>query len=419
MNNDIMSVEQAAATRNVTAATIKNWKRTRRLSDAEGGVFSREIEALCEAGVLTSRRNKSSLRCSRTDTGYIVGHDKLKKLLDGPMCRDEIRAILAEAALRLFLKGENLLDGFLKGTVTVSDSDRLIADLASGAVIDRNNAHILSAPWEADKGQDVLGFVYSSLLPLDQRRAAGAYYTPLSVAAAAVSKPELKGSILDPCCGSGSFLIAAAQAGADMEELFGIDMDPTAVCLARINLRCRFPELSLDYLYKHIQCLDFFDISTKYSCVIGNPPWGGKPEMSERFILHAMELLNSNGSFSLLIPQALLSVRLHSHLREKMLETLSFLSVDYMGNCFKGVYCPSVILAAKKSENPGLKGCRVNSSFVINSDREIDPRCLNLLVTDEEYRRLQKMKSIKHAAFLKGSAIFGLGIVTGSNSRCL
>ncbi len=101
---------------------------------------------------------------------------------------------------------------------------------------------------------DVLKSLYESLIDPDERHDLGEYYTPdwlaARVVAAAIPRP-LEQRVLDPSCGSGTFLFhalrrliaAGRQAGLPPAEIvaicadrvFGIDVHPVAVALARVT----------------------------------------------------------------------------------------------------------------------------------------------------------------------------------------
>lgn len=101
---------------------------------------------------------------------------------------------------------------------------------------------------------DVLKILYESLIDRDQRHGLGEYYTPdwlaAKVVARAIDKP-LQQTVLDPACGSGTFLfhavrrlLAEAKDGG-MEEsawaseatrlVAGMDIHPVAVIIARVT----------------------------------------------------------------------------------------------------------------------------------------------------------------------------------------
>jgi N-6 DNA Methylase len=112
---------------------------------------------------------------------------------------------------------------------------------------------------------DVLKSLYESLIDPDERHDLGEYYTPdwlaARVVAAAIPRP-LEQRILDPSCGSGTFLFhalrrlieagrVAALPPADIvaacaDRVFGIDVHPVAVTLARVTWLLGLGELVQD-----------------------------------------------------------------------------------------------------------------------------------------------------------------------------
>lgn len=106
----------------------------------------------------------------------------------------------------------------------------------------------------ADVQQDVLKALYESLIDPEQRHDLGEYYTPdwlaAKVTAAAVDAP-LAQRVLDPACGSGTFLFhairrlraagcaagwdAAARVAACVRQVRGLDVHPVAVIIARVT----------------------------------------------------------------------------------------------------------------------------------------------------------------------------------------
>lgn len=96
--------------------------------------------------------------------------------------------------------------------------------------------------------EDVLKGVYQELIDLDTRHALGEYYTPDWLCERIVQQFNLKPTdkILDPSCGSGSFLRAAIHRlkeqnpGIEPEEInnciYGIDIHPLSVQIAKTTL---------------------------------------------------------------------------------------------------------------------------------------------------------------------------------------
>lgn len=95
--------------------------------------------------------------------------------------------------------------------------------------------------------RDFLGDIYEKLIPTDERKALGEFYTPHIIAEfivnAVVDNPE--DIILDPACGTGTFLTAAYKYKKDLgdqehqqivDQLVGVDVNRFAAHLAVINL---------------------------------------------------------------------------------------------------------------------------------------------------------------------------------------
>lgn len=96
--------------------------------------------------------------------------------------------------------------------------------------------------------EDVLKGIYQEMIDLDTRRSLGEYYTPDWLCERVVAEFDFKPTdrILDPSCGSGSFLRAAidrirrVHPGAKVEDIndqiFGIDIHPLSVQIAKTTL---------------------------------------------------------------------------------------------------------------------------------------------------------------------------------------
>ncbi|MFQ6074748.1 MAG: restriction endonuclease subunit M [Candidatus Bathyarchaeia archaeon] len=191
---------------------------------------------------------------------------------------------------------------------------------------------------------DVIGRVYEDLIPEDERHRLGQYYTPPPIVdlivEMAVKNPE--DTVLDPGCGSGSFLVKSYNKLKELklkenplrqpwelhedilDQLWGIDINQFPAHLAAINLAVR----NLDVLSRNIQVVvsDFFkvvphilheatetrvplltEISTLdgkslgvfpslFDVVVTNPPYTRQEEMEYKDRIREVALTYSDGS---------------------------------------------------------------------------------------------------------------------------
>ena len=151
------------------------------------------------------------------------------------------------------LAGKALADEGILGAVEADFFDWPLK-LAAGADLIRHVAQQTARFRLRDVEADVLKILYESLVDPDQRHDLGEYYTPDWLAGrvvAAVIGSPLTQRVLDPACGSGTFLfhairhlISAAQVAgwsgpkileACEDKVRGLDVHPVAVTLARVT----------------------------------------------------------------------------------------------------------------------------------------------------------------------------------------
>ncbi len=154
------------------------------------------------------------------------------------------RALLSGEAFRQAQIGGVVEPDFFDWPAATRDGDRFVRTLAR---------RLARFEW-SEVEHDVLKTLYESVIDAETRHRLGEYYTPDWLAermvADAVEEP-LSESVLDPACGSGTFLfwairrfLAAAEAdglsSADAVDqvvghVFGVDLHPVAVTLARVT----------------------------------------------------------------------------------------------------------------------------------------------------------------------------------------
>ena len=89
--------------------------------------------------------------------------------------------------------------------------------------------------------KDILGIFYQTLLFEGEKSKTGSYYTPTKIVDD-ISKEYLQktSKVLDPCCGTGQFLMSFANVVNDPTNIYGIDCDDIAIRIARLNILVKF-----------------------------------------------------------------------------------------------------------------------------------------------------------------------------------
>lgn len=374
----------------------------------------------------------------------------------------QLKAILAEAAIQLILQREKIkasctayfLKEYLQGRLSLNGYEAVVDELLKPK--DRmlcwieEHPEYFSFSLTYSEKEDVLGLIYISCKNLGNRKVTGAYYTPTRVVNKLIhevldhTKLKSEQTICDPCCGTGNFLLQLPD-DLQKEQVYGNDIDAFGIQIARINYALKFKCTDLKFIKQHITNKDYlFDQGhSNHDVLIGNPPWGydfsvaekkllqkkfqsakGKnvesfDVMTEQAILH----LKENGVLAFVLPEAILSVGAHRGFREYLMKNGSIYCIEYLGNVFDQVLCPSIILLIKKGKNSfttkGIKIKTENKSYVIQKERPLSAEQFCLQMTDAEYEIIEKMDSLTKKAFLKDHASFALGIVTGNNDQFL
>ncbi|MEM3577210.1 MAG: N-6 DNA methylase [Candidatus Bathyarchaeia archaeon] len=167
---------------------------------------------------------------------------------------------------------------------------------------------------------DVIGRVYEELIPDVERHRLGQYYTPPPIVEL-ITEMCIKSSndkVLDPACGSGSFLVKAYHKLKDLKkkenpfadenrlheeilnQLYGVDINPFPAQLSSINLAIR--NLRVPSRHMNIIVSDFFKVKPsigvipEIDVVVTNPPYTRQEEMEYKDQIREEALTYSDGS---------------------------------------------------------------------------------------------------------------------------
>ena len=59
------------------------------------------------------------------------------------------------------------------------------------------------------------------------------------------------GKVLDPCCGTGNFLLQLPES-VDLADIYGTDTDAVSICIARLNMALKYPDADVEEICEHI-----------------------------------------------------------------------------------------------------------------------------------------------------------------------
>ena len=285
---------------------------------------------------------------------------------------------------------------------------------------------------------------YESSLSDSYKNKEGIYYTPRYIVEDMLKDivdVENK-TFLDPCCGSGNFIIEAIKKGISPENVYGFDVDENAVLIARKRIKdlCGYDS-------KNIVCADFLSQqpkagSQKFDYIFTNPPWGKKINKADKlrysslynsgnsndtsalFYFACLKVLKENGELGMLLPDSFFNISSFENARKSLLSLQINRFVDY-GKAFKGLMAKAMAFVAtndewQKTNDKSQIECesynvkkhlRSQGSFA-----DIPKHIFNFHIEESENDIIRRVFSMPHIT-LKDNAKWGLGIITGNNEK--
>ena len=287
-----------------------------------------------------------------------------------------------------------------------------------------------------NRQDDWIGFVYQSLTAEGQRILKGLYYTKQVIVNEMLSDIRILNGerFLDPCCGSGIFLLKLEH--ATMEQLYGIDNDPLAVMIAKANLMVKYGESAV---YPQIYQMDFLlhAISAlgdlRFDYIVTNPPWGTEKghlhasdviqskEKASLFFTESFKFLNKNGIQHFLLPSSLMKIKVHADLRRFVTHETRMESLKCYRERFKGVFTDFISLKVSKKLVFGSQNYLVYGANNVVSRKEFVPLeddfCAIPMLADRDEAIISKVERLRHDDLSHSQ--WALGIITGNNAKVL
>lgn len=289
-----------------------------------------------------------------------------------------------------------------------------------------------------------LGDIYESSLSESHRNNEGIYYTPSMIVQDMMRDMQIQGeeSFLDPCCGSGNFIVEAIQKGIRPENIYGYDTDPNAVAITKMRIK----DLT-GYDTNQIECLDFLahvgltrQLNKRFDFIYTNPPWGKKmtnsqkqlykkhfnlsaiPDTSTLFYYVSISILKEGGYLGFLVQDALFNITTFQEFRNIILKSKIKRLIDY-DRAFKGVLtkAKAFVLQNDEVESTHEVSCMTKQHNIQRNQIDFtrNPKyIINFQLESGEQEVIDHLFQTKHIT-LKNNTEWALGIVTGNNKRLL
>jgi len=467
--NQKINLEDAVSLLGVSSATVRNWIRhdylTPEKNDSKKLVFdSLQVQDLKEKinsgqiDRLSKRANKKHSTNTFIPDEYATNY-KVINFVESVV--DSYRQKSLDRHALLFSIILNLLEK--KGLISYSrpknltelayKNDRIREELSwwlKKTSDDLSNEDYFEfSKLELPEASDLLGLIYQSLAMEGHKAQAGSYYTPKSVVDEIVDEHVQQNSVvLDPCCGTGQFLLSAAEKISNPENIWGFDIDEMAVRLARLNLLTKFSDkdFSPNIFHKntllHVQSEGLFTENIPvFDLVITNPPWGVHFTQSEieqlqelypsvqsgeafsYFLNRGLKFLKKGGVLSFILPESILNIKTHRDIREVILTESKVQKIKYMDRVFKNVFTPVIRLDVTKeipSSGHIFQAEKIGTAYPVEQSRLIANHdyVFDVFSNDQDMAIISKVYAFDHVT-LADNAEWALGVVTGDNKKHL
>jgi len=464
---NIIDLEKAASFLGISTATVRNWVKCGYLQahTTDKRYFHIEEIENVKANIKNGDLNKLNGRANKSKAERTFIPDEY--LQDG-VSVDDITKIInfvsgnnIDISLSLLLLSLNSLQKEkILPSITIQDlisKNFVFANKQIGEEVKAWLSEIKSGDIKSEyafllnctipKQRDTLGFLYQSLLLEGKKSQNGSYYTPEVIVNEIIKDYTKKNSkILDPCCGTGQFLLAFADVIENPKNIYGVDVDDIAVRIARLNILIKYknqnfaPNIVCKNTLFEIGNYDLFSLNDEnirdFDVIATNPPWGVhfsktdidrlKTSFSEitslesfsYFLKKSIDLLRDDGTLSFILPESILNVKTHKDIREIILKNTHIQKVSYLNRVFKNVFTPVIRLDLKKSkkENNQIEIRKDGEAYTAKQSKWKNNQdfVFDIHANGVDTAIIDKIFNVHHTT-LAGQADWALGIVTGNN----
>jgi len=464
-----ISASETAQMLGISETSVKNWVRhgfiETVINDKDFFFLENDVLSL-RRRILSGDLKRLNSRANKSNSSRTFLPDELFKNGDEKRIVSEISSFIMRhnipASSALFFLSLNLLEkrGMLSGTIPenllyskkiVLKDRKYLSEIllqwreSLTSEVRPEFFEILKA--DLPDHSNIAGIIYQSILIEGAKSKQGLYYTPDNAVSEIVERlADREYLFLDPCCGTGQFLLAFADKTDNPENIYGIDIDPVAVNVARINLLMKFPQIDFNpKIYCADTLLDFNeevlngngDIFPEFDCIATNPPWGScfnkneikrlesfypeilSGESFSYFLIKSLRMLKEGGILSFVLPESILNVKIHSDIRRYIFTNHHISRIEQKKRIFKNVFSPAAVMdiGNVKSDKDVEIVCK-KETFRISHSRFGSNRnyIFDINISSADEKIIAKIYSAAHVT-LKGKAAWALGIVTGNNSE--
>lgn len=395
----------------ISQATKNNWKKLN----------------VNEKDRLTSRANKRMSMKKIIPFEYMSHKEAVNKMLDlldkiklnNWKKEDSIYSVAINLIHRLEIQNQENVKEFLKEYSNL----KVIEELVKYDI-------------DTMKEEDLLGLLYQCLMREGEKNQKGSYYTPRAVTEKMTKDLDFSNAqtFLDPCCGSGAFLLSLKD--VQPEQIYGIDIDAIAVMIAKINLILKYKGIEFKPQIYHDNFLRTNPNEKKewerhFNYIVTNPPWGAMtdkkdipPEITSGeifscFLVRAFEKLEKRGTLRFLLPISVLNVKTHRDVREYILEKGNLSKITLYDESFTGVTTKYVDLEVenKKAEEQIIIQTKDHIQKGNKDNFKLTSNKVFTIINSQHREIIEKVK--QNAKYYLDNSIWALGIVTGDNKNKL